>query len=160
MKKRIILAIALVLIASATGVETVYRLQQVPSFLTVYVTFYSLSRNRDQSYSGYTVVSMEMTATNKTADNVTLVSPPFPNQPTHAYWMLQIVLNESMMKVVPWEHNIEQYNDTAGEFAGTVSSSFAGLNGNFTVWIVLRSMYGSQPTGTVIWSKWEVIQIY
>lgn len=100
---------------------------------------------------------MELTATDETADNVTLVSP-FSNQTTSAYWRLQIVLNESKTIALPWVHDIEKGNDTAGLFRGTVSKSFVGLNGNYTVWIVLWSMYGAQ--GTVIWWNSETITIY
>ena len=132
-------------------------LQQVPSMLTIYVTFNYLGRNRDQSYAGQTLVSMALTATNETSDNVTLTAG-YPNQTTGAYWRLQIVLNESTTTVPPWEHDIGLGNDTAGVYEGTVSKSFFAVKGDFTVWIVLWSVYESSIT-MLEW-KSENIRIY
>lgn len=147
MKKRFVLGMAaLLVIFGSLAIVAVYRVRQVPSLLTIFVTLNYLSQNGDHSYAGQTLVSMELTSTNETADNVTLVPPPFSNQTTKAYWTLQIVLNESEVIVPTWTHDIEKSNVTAGQFSGTVSKSFAGLNGNFTVWIVLWSASKASTT--------------
>jgi len=101
---------------------------------------------------------MQLTVKNETADNVTLVPPPYNNQTIDAYWKLQIVLNDSATTVAPWEHEIESSNHTAGEFMGTVSKSFLGLNGNFTVWIIASSFH--ENTTTINWWISEEIKIY
>ncbi len=161
MKRGLILAIALLLVIliGLTVVVVTDRVQELPSMLTIRVTFYYLSRNGNQSYSGgQNLVSMELTTTNETADNVTLVPPPFSNKTIDAYWRLQIVLNDSAITVAPWKHDIEASNHTAGEFSGTVSKSFTGLDGNFTVWIVLWSVHNGSIT--MLWWTSETIRIY
>jgi hypothetical protein len=59
---------------------------------------------------------------------------------------MEIVLNDSATTVAPWEHDIEASNHTAGDFTGTVSKSFLGLNGNFTVWIIVWAVYQGSST--------------
>ena len=151
MKNRAILAVVFLSVTIVSLVVVVsYRVQQLPSLLTISVTFGYLTRNRDYSYaSGRISISMQLTTTNETADNVTLVPPPYSNQTTNAYWRMQIVLNESTTPVAPWLHDIESSNHTAGDFAGTVSKSFLGLNGNFTVWIIVWAVY--QDSTTMDW---------
>jgi hypothetical protein len=160
LNRRFILAIvALAVISGGLAVVAAFRAQHVPSLLTIYVTFNWLSRVRDGSYAGQSLISMQLTTTNDTSDNVTLTSTQgFGNQTSEAYWRLQIVLNESTTIVPPWIHDIEKGNDTAGQFGGTVSKSFEGLNGNFTVWVLLWSVYETQST--LISSTSEFIQIY
>ena len=160
MKRRIILAIAVLLILFGTLVVAVtFRVQQLPSFLTVSVTLRYLSRNGNYGYAGgQPIVFIQLTAKNETADNVTLVPPPYSNKTTNAYWSMQIVLNDSATTVAPWEHDIEASNHTAGDFTGTVSKSFLGLNGNFTVWIIVCAVY--QGSSTMDWWTSEEISIY
>jgi hypothetical protein len=160
MKNRTILAVVFlsVMIVSLVAVAS-YRIQQLPSLLTISVTFAYLTRNGNYSYAGGgNLVSMELTRTNETADNVTLVPPPYSNKTTNAYWSMQIVLNDSATTVAPWEHDIESSNHTAGDFAGTVSKSFLGLNGNFTVWITVWAVY--QGSSKMDWWTSEEISIY
>lgn len=134
------------------------HVQQLPSLLTIFVTFNYLSRERDQSYAGQTLVSMDLTAVNDTSDNVTLTSRVgYGNLTSEAYWKLQIVLNESTTTVAPWEHDIGLGNDTAGQYGGTVSKSLP-LKGAFTVWIVLWSVYKSSTK--MLWWTSENIIVY
>lgn len=121
-----------------------------------YVTLNNLSRDRDQSYAGQMSVSMDLTAANETSDNVTLIYR-FGNQTTDAYWRLQIVLNESITTVLPWEHDIGLGNDTAGQFGGTVSNSFQ-VKGASTVWIILWSVYKGSAA-MLLWAS-EKITVY
>ena len=146
MKRRFLLAIVILLLLFGTLAVVAFRIQQLPSLLTIVVTFNYLTRNGDYSYANRPLILMELTAKDETADNVTLVPPAYSNRTTNAYWRLQIVLNESATTVAPWEHDIERSNHTAGEFSGTVSKSFSDLNGNFTVWVIIWAVYQSSPT--------------
>jgi hypothetical protein len=159
LKRRFLVAIAILLLLFGTlVVSAAFRIQQLPSLLTIFVTFRYLTRNGDYSYAGQALILLEMTTKDETADNVTLVPPAYSNRTTNAYWRLQIVLNDSAITVAPWEHDIEPSNLTAGEFSGTVSKSFPGLNGNFTVWIIVWSVY--QGSSTMNWWMSEELRIY
>ncbi len=159
MKRRIILAIAaLAVIFGSSAAVVEFRVQHLPSLLTIFVSLSYLSRVRDQSYAGQALVSMKLTTTNDTSDNVTLTSAVgFDNLTSKAYWRLQIVLNESAVTVPPWEHDIAPVNDTAGQYGGTVSKSF-DAKGVFSMWIILWSVYDGKSA--VLWSTSELVRVY
>jgi hypothetical protein len=151
-------SVLILVIIGLTMIGLYYRESQIPRYLAVTLRL-SLDRYLNEArWADFEAVSVNLTASIRSVyDNVSLAQAYGNGSiPSHAYWRITIVLNQSESAPFRVTHDIFPRENVSGRYGGVVSFRFAAT-GEYTLWVIAYGVY--KDSTNYLQSFFETTQI-